>query len=318
MTSSEAAGANQFLAGPPLEAKNIIVCIPAYNEANQIGDIVKRAKKFSSEVIVYDDGSEDETSSIARGSGAVTIRDPVNRGYGAAIGALFQTAKSRGADIMITLDSDGQHDPDQIPLLLEPIIGNSADIVIGSRFLKQGDAQKVPRYRSFGIKAITKVTCVASYGNITDAQSGFRAYNRSALSRIDLFEEGMEVSTEILLKAKEKDLRIAEVPITIRYRAGRTSSQNPLVHGIRVFAHVLQFISLRHPLLFYGLPGLGLLVTSAFFIHDVLDLFSRTRFISTNMILVSVGLAVVGAIFLATGAIVYTLVALFKGKLKEL
>jgi glycosyltransferase involved in cell wall biosynthesis len=318
MTFHEIVDTNEFQHQPPLQAKNIVICIPAYNEAQHIADIVQKAKKFGTEVIVYDDGSDDDTSNIAKGSGAVTIRDPVNRGYGAAIGALFQTAKSRSADIMITLDSDGQHDPDQIPQLLEPILTNSSDIVIGSRFLEQGDARKVPRYRSFGIKAITKVACVGSYSNITDAQSGFRAYNKRALARMDLFEEGMEVSTEILLKAKEKNLRIAEVPITIKYNSGRTSTQNPIIHGMKVLAHVLQFISLRHPLLFYGLPGLGLLITSAFFIHDVLDLFSRTRFISTNMILVSVGLAVVGAIFLATGAIVYTLVALFKGKLKEL
>jgi hypothetical protein len=127
----------------------------------------------------------------------------------------------------------------------------------------------------------------------------------------------MEVSTEILLKAKEKNLRIIEVPITVNYQLERTSTHNPVTHGIRVFAHVIQFISLRHPLLFYGCPGIALLLIAAIFTNDALELFSKTRFVSTNMILIAVGLAVVGAIFLATGAIVYTLVALFKGKLKE-
>ena len=297
--------------------KRILICIPAHNESKNVANIVQKASKYASEVIVYDDGSNDDTSEVARASGARVINSPVNRGYGAAISTLFHTAKDGNADIMVTLDSDGQHDPDQIPIVLEPILSGQADLVIGSRFMNRQDRQKVPGYRSIGIKAITKVTSAASYNNITDAQSGFRAYSRRALTKIDLFEEGMAVSTEILLKAKDKNLRIIEVPVTIDYQLKRTSTHNPMVHGLKVLSHVVQFISLRHPLLFYGCPGIAFLIIAAFFTNDALDLFSKTRFVSTNMILIAVGLAVVGAIFLATGAIVYTLVALFKGKLKE-
>jgi glycosyltransferase involved in cell wall biosynthesis len=304
------------LASPQAD-KKVVVCIPAYNEAGKIAKIVQKASKYATEVIVYDDGSQDDTCQVAQSSGATVIRSLVNKGYGTAIGTLFQKAKSREADIMVTIDSDGQHDADQIPSAMEPILRGECDIVIGSRFLSMTDRQKVPKYRRYGIKAITKVTNVASYGHITDAQSGFRAYGRRALEKISLYEEGMQISTEILLRARENNLRVKEVPITVDYGVVGTSTHNPILHGLRVMSHTIQYISLRRPLLFYGCPGIALLILAAIFTSNALELFSQTRYVSTNFILVSVGFAVVGAIFLATGAIVYTLVALFKGKLKE-
>lgn len=301
----------------PLLQKKIVICIPAYNEAHSVTDVIDKAKKYASEVIVYDDGSEDNTAEIARASGATVVRNPTNRGYGTALKALFQMAKSLNADMMVTLDSDGQHDPDQIPKVLEPLINGHSDIVIGSRFINPDGKTNVPKYRSLGVKAITKITRAASYPDMTDAQSGFRAYNKKALTKIEVYQEGMEVSTEILLSAKEQNLKILEVPIRIEYELKNTSTHNPLVHGFKVLLHVLQFISLRHPLLFYGTPGIVLLLIAAFFTSTALELFSQTRYVSTNMILISVGLALIGVVLLATGSIVYTLIALFKGKLKD-
>jgi glycosyltransferase involved in cell wall biosynthesis len=315
MSEMDSASARELAS--PQANKKVVVCIPAYNEANTIGDIIQKASKYATEVIVYDDGSHDETCQIAQSSGATVVRGSVNKGYGAAIGALFKKAKSRDADIMVTIDSDGQHDADQIPVTIGPILRGESDIVIGSRFLDSKDKQKVPKYRMYGIKAITRVTNVGTYGHITDAQSGFRAYGKRALKEIDLYEEGMQISTEILLRAREKNLKIKEVPISVNYGIARTSTHNPVLHGLRVMSHTLQYISLRRPLLFYGCPGIALLLIAAIFTNNALELFSQTRYVSTNLILISVGLAVVGAIFLATGAIVYTLVALFKGKLKE-
>jgi glycosyltransferase involved in cell wall biosynthesis len=217
---------------------------------------------------------------------------------------------------MVTLDSDGQHNPEHIPRLVEPLRGQHFDIVIGSRFLNKEDEEKVPRFRTFGIKTITKLTQSASYSGLTDSQSGFRAYNKNALSKINLFEEGMSVSTEILLRAREKNLLATEVPITVSYETDDTSTHNPVSHGVRVLYSVLQYISLRHPLVFYGLPGVALLGVSALFLRNALHLFSTTGFVSTNMILISIGIAVVGVILLATAAIVYTLIALLRDKIK--
>lgn len=298
--------------------QRILACIPAYNEAKKIGEIINKAKKYVTDVLVYDDGSDDNTDEVAKAAGAVVIRSPRNKGYGVAIKALFEAAREEKADVMVTLDSDGQHDPDQIPEIIEPIVNDHCDVVIGSRFLNESDKERVPKYRSFGIKTITKLTQVASYHNITDAQSGFRAYSRKALSMINLFEDGMSVSTEILLRSKEKNLTIKEVPVTINYSVGKSSTHNPISHGAGVLYSVLQFISLRHPLAFYGFPGIALLIISAFYISNAMELFSATRYISTNMILVSVGAAVVGVVLLATGAILYTITALLKGRIREI
>jgi glycosyltransferase involved in cell wall biosynthesis len=300
----------------------ILVCIPAYNEAATIKDVILKAKKYANEVIVYDDGSTDDTCEIAKISGAsFIIVSPSNRGYGAAIRALFQASKNENADIMITMDSDGQHDPDQIPYIVDPIIKGECDIAIGSRFLTPRDSQKVPRYRSVGIKTITKITEYASYEGITDAQSGFRAYNRKALSKIELFEDGMSVSTEILIRSKEKNLVIKEVPVTINYEVennGRTSTKNPMSHGMGVLISVVRFVSLRHPMAFYGLPGVALLIIAAIFMYHALNIFSETRNVSTNLILYSIGTSVVGVILLATGAILYTMIALLRGKIRDI
>ena len=296
----------------------ILVCIPAYNEARNISHIIKKAKAYASEIIVCDDGSVDNTEEVAKAAGATVIRHPTNKGYGSTIRTLFEAAKEANADVMVTLDSDGQHNPDQIPDVLRPIIDEGVDVVIGSRFLKEEDKKKVPSYRSFGIKAITKLTQVASYKYITDAQSGFRAYGKNALSQIDLFENGMAVSVEILLRAKEKNLLLKEVPITISYDAKDTSTHNPMSHGIGVMGTVIRSILLNHPLLFFGVLGIIMLIIAAIFLTNALELFSTKRYVSTNMILVSVGTAVVGVVLLMTGVILYALSILLRGKLRNI
>ena len=294
----------------------ILVCIPAFNEAGTIAEIIGKSKKYTDDIIVYDDGSSDNTYEAATSAGAVVIRNPENKGYGVAIRSLFQAAKEKDADIMVTLDSDGQHNPDQIPEIIEAL-KHGFDIVIGSRFLNNSDKQKVPRYRSLGIKTITKLTQAASYNGITDSQSGFRAYNKNALSKINLFEDGMAVSTEVLLRGSEKKLLMTEVPISVRYDMKDRSTHNPITHGISVAYSVFQFISLRHPLAFYGIPGIALLGIAAYFMKNALDLFAKTEYVSTNMILIAVGIAVVGVVLLATAAILYTLIALLKGRIKN-
>lgn len=298
-------------------ARHIVICIPAYNEAKSIAAIVEKAKHFASKVIVCDDGSIDNTGEIARSAGATVIIHSSNKGYGSAIRSLFQAARKYDADVMVTLDSDGQHDAEQIPRLIQPILEDKADIVIGSRFLTDDDRGKVPVYRSIGIKTITKFTQVATYKNITDAQSGFRAYSRTALAKIDLAETGMAISAEILFRAKENNLILMEVPVTIRYDVEDASTHNPLQHGMAVISSVIKFISLRHPLAFYGIPGIALLIVAGFFITNALDLFSKTRFVSTNMIIISVGAALMGVVLLVAGVILNILVALLRDGLRK-
>lgn len=305
------------MSSPPPEAK-ITVCIPAYNGAKSIGNVVRNALFFASEVIVCDDGSIDSTSQEAKSAGALVIRHRINRGYGAAIKTLFEAAGDRRADVMVTLDADGQHDPNQIPDVIRPILMGESDIVIGSRFLNDSDRKRVPGYRSFGIRTITRLAQVASYyDDLTDAQSGFRAYNKTALAKISLVQEGMAVSTEILTRAGQKNLIIKEVPITVRYDVEDASTHNPVLHGFSIIGAIIRFVSLRHPLMFYGIPGLAFLVVAAYFMGGALELFSNSRYISTNMIIVSVGTAVIGVVLLVTGVILYTLAAMLRERPRD-
>ncbi|MFZ0511132.1 MAG: glycosyltransferase family 2 protein [Candidatus Nitrosopolaris sp.] len=295
----------------------VLVCIPAYNEAGSIADVILGAKRYASEVLVYDDGSSDNTSAIAKSTGATVIHGSANKGYGFAIKSLFHFAKEKDADIIVTLDSDGQHNTDDIPSIVHSIATEGFDIVIGSRFLSDISKGKVPPYRTIGIKTITRFTQRASYVGITDAQSGFRGYSRNAIAKINLFENGMAASTEILLIAKEKNLLVKEVPITVNYGPEYSSTHNAFSHGVGVLVSVIQFISIKHPLLFYGLGGIALLSVAAFYTHWALDLYSDKKYISTNMILLSVGSGLVGVVLLATAVILYTLNVLLRGRIKE-
>jgi glycosyltransferase involved in cell wall biosynthesis len=299
---------------------HILVCIPAYNEAKSIGEIIKKAATYASDVIVYDDGSSDNTAEVADAAGATVIRNRKNKGYGVAIKRLFEAAAEKEVDVMVTLDSDGQHNPDEISKIIAPILNERYDVVIGSRFLgdRNKPQNKIPTYRNLGIKTITRLTQSSSYSQITDAQSGFRAYSRNALSRINLFEEGMAVSTEILLKAKGKNLQIKEVPISINYDIEEPSTHNPVSHGMGVLYSIIQFISLRHPLAFYGIPGVAFLIIAVGMLNYGLMVYGSYRHSSVEYIVSAVGFGVVGVVLLATGAILYTIIALLKGRIKDL
>jgi hypothetical protein len=188
-------------------------------------------------------------------------------------------------------------------LVIDSIVAEGSDIVIGSRFLGNSSKEKMPSYRSIGIKTITRFTQRAPYGGITDAQSGFREYGRNAIAKINPFENGMAASTEILLLSKEKNLVVKEVPITVNYGPEYSSTHNAFSHGVAVLVRVIQFVSIKHPLLFYGLGGIALLCVAASYTHWALDLYSDKKYISTNMILLSVGSGLLGVVLLATAVI---------------
>jgi glycosyltransferase involved in cell wall biosynthesis len=210
----------------------ILATIPAYNEAGYIEAIIKKTQQYVDQVIVIDDGSGDETSRYAVRAGADVVLHEHNRGYGEAIKSCLDAANRLFADIVVTMDGDDQHDPQEIPAIISPIITGQADIVIGSRFLN--NLNNVPAYRKFGIKVITGLYNVFSSMKVTDAQSGFRAYNKKALTLLlPLQETGMSISTEIIIKARKLGLRVVEVPITVVYH-GESSTINPVTHGLSV------------------------------------------------------------------------------------
>jgi len=215
----------------------IIAGIPAHNEAAHIKAVILGAKVAVDRVLVLDDGSSDDTAAIAREAGAQVIIHQQNRGYGGAISSLFQAALEAGAEALITLDGDGQHDPSDLPEVLAPVMGGQADLVIGSRFL--GKANNVPRYRRFGIDVITFLYNVGHPPPISDAQSGMRCFSRGVLEALQLHDPGMGLSVEVLIKARNRGFKMVEVPISCRYH-GEGSSLHPVRHGVGVAWKVLE------------------------------------------------------------------------------
>jgi glycosyltransferase involved in cell wall biosynthesis len=289
----------------------VVACIPAHNEEDSIAKVIIKTAKHVDRVIVCDDGSTDMTAEIAMELGAEVIKHDRNMGYGASLRSLFSKARELDADVMVTLDADGQHDPDAVPLLVKPVLDGEADMVIGSRFLDGESEACIPGYRRNGIELITRMTKAASYSNITDAQSGYRAYNRRAISLIDPVEQGMGVSTEILLKAKEQALSAAEVPVVIKYDKN-SSTQNPFVHGLNVVLSTVKYLSMRRPLLFFGVPGFVALVVSGVFWAWTLQAFAETRAIITNVAIIAIGATMVGLMLLTTALLLWVLVSLIK------
>jgi glycosyltransferase involved in cell wall biosynthesis len=288
-----------------------IACIPAYNEESSIQDMVKKSLPYVNKVIVCDDGSTDNTAKIAKEAGAIVITHEKNQGYGAAISTLFDYARKQNAHMMITIDGDGQHNPDQIPLLINAIITHNVDVAIGSRFLD--DSTRASSYRKTGIKIITSAANYGTNFKVSDSQSGFRAYSKDAIDAIHPTEQGMSVSTEILLKISNKGLSIAEVPITISYE-GDTSGQHSVPHGVSVLMNTLKYVSIKHPLQFYGIPGLVLVVAGILLGGSFLDAYLNQQTILYGSLLGSVVIFLLGAILSVTAIILFSMANLIRDR----
>lgn len=284
----------------------IFVGIPAYNEEKHIGSLIVKLKKITKNVIVCNDGSSDMTGNIAEELGAIVINHTKNFGYGAGIRSIFLKARELNADVLVTFDADGQHRVEDIAQVVDPIIKNEADLVIGSRFLHDGKVE-IPAYRKFGIKALTSLANTSLENKITDSQSGFRAYGKCVLSEITPSDSGMGVSNEILIKTSKRGFRIKEVPIVILYDVD-TSTHNPVSHGASVILSTMKFISIEHPLKFYGIPGLAFLIVGLFFIVWTLQVFSESRQILTNATIIAVGSTILGVILIMTAILLFSLV----------
>jgi glycosyltransferase involved in cell wall biosynthesis len=297
-----------------LERTRVVACIPALDEEKTIAKVIIRAKRHVDHVVVIDDGSTDDTVLIAEELGATVVSHGKNLGYGAAIRSCLQAGRDLEADVIVTLDADGQHDPDQIPNLAEPVKQGSADLVVGSRFLEANKRIELPRHRKLGIKVLTELTGAASQTSISDAQSGFRAYSRNVIQEILPSEQGMGASVEILIKASRCHLRILEVPITVRYGELETSTHNPLYHGMDVLASIVKLVSIRHPLQFYGGIGLAAMAVSVAFGIWTLDLFARQGKVVTNIALVAIGAGLLGTLSFFTAVILFTMISVIREK----
>jgi glycosyltransferase involved in cell wall biosynthesis len=247
----------------------VIAAMPAYNEERSIAKMVLGCKKYVDQVVVVDDGSSDATASIAEALGAYVVRHEKNSGYGAALRSCFEAARNLGAEKMVIIDSDGQHDAAEIPKLLDPL-NNGCDLVIGSRFC-DGNGKDIPAYRKVGMKVLDVATNVAGGASVTDSQSGFRAYGRRAIESIYIKDSGMSAGSEVLLQAKDNDME------------------------------------LRRPLYYFTVPGILLAAVGVGMGLDFLRVFYHGGSLAYGPTLLMILLTLVGSFLAMTGIILHSI-----------
>jgi glycosyltransferase involved in cell wall biosynthesis len=280
-----------------------VACIPAFNEERTIGKVVVGTLPYVDSVIVCDDGSTDMTAAIAEKLGVKVIMHEKNLGKGEAFRSLFAACRDMGADIMITIDGDDQHDPADIPKLIEPVTKGSADVVIGSRFHAANEG--IPSYRKVGNKLLNAVTVPG----VSDTQSGFRAYNKKAIEALRPSESGMGVDSELLMDASNQGLRLMEVPVSVMYGIGKTSTHNPVYHTVDVFTSAIKLTSIRHPMTFYGIPGVAVTLLGIYFVIHAYLLFLGKQVITDLVLtyaLIGFSVAIFGLFTFFTGIILFT------------
>lgn len=282
-----------------------IACIPAFNEEHMIRNVVNQTKKFVDQVIVCDDGSVDNTEKEATQAGAVVLRHEKNLGKGKAMKTLFEYAKSIKADVVITIDGDGQFLPEEIPTLITPIISGTADIVIGYRFENN---EEMPKYRKIGNKMFDKFTNLASDLPFRDTQSGFRGYSKKAIELIKISTSGFGVDSQILIDAASNGLKISEKKITVIYNTGKsTSTKNPILHSLDISTTIIEIIAIKHPLKFLGIPGIIFMIIGVVFGSIMITIFNETRYFSVPSALIAMGTLTVGLLLLLMSVVLFSI-----------
>jgi hypothetical protein len=282
---------------PPrrLSRTRTLVAIPCFNEEVAIGSVVLRARQCADEVLVIDDGCTDSTVKVARDAGATVISHGARKGKGQGIKSALRYAVDHNYDCLVFMDGDGQHNPEEIPLLVEPILADTADLVVGFRTFDQ-----MPFYRRFGRAVLDVATNTGS--SITDSQCGFRALNRKSMESMlgTLRKDDFSTESEMLRIAQEKHLRVGETPINCKYGDFATSTKNPLSHGMEVLGSIFWLVVERRPLLHIGLPGLAAMLVGVFLLLQFLRGFSETG-------LVPIEQGMLASLFLIPGTIALVL-----------
>jgi len=279
---------------PPEELK-VVVTIPAYNEEVTIADVIEGCKNYASEIFVIDDGSTDKTREIAQLAEVKLIIHKMNRGLSDTIQDGFRAALNVGADIIINIDADGQYLPEEIPKLISPIVRDEADFVLGSRFT--GHIEEMPWIKRFGNRLFTRVVRTLTNTEISDGQTGFRAFNReAALASIDLAGR-YTYTQEQIIRLIEEGFRVAEVPIHFAKRKSGSSRliASPLGYGAKAVAVMLRTYRDYHPVLFFGILG-GILIIAGL----LLGSFVLIEWITTGLVFHE-STAVLAAVFVMSG-----------------
>lgn len=281
----------------------ITAILPAFNEEVAIGSIVLRARQFADRVIVIDDGSNDHTAEVASMAGAEVKQHLMNMGKGAALKTGFESLN--GARVIVTMDTDGQHDPADIPRLVKPILEGKADMVNGSRYLN-GNKKDTPFYRRVGQIVLDKATNMDSGLNVTDSQSGFRAFAAYTKSIFRFRQNGLAIESEMLADAASAGLRIEEVEIGVRYDVN-CSKEHPVKHGLHVLFKVLQDMELRRPLYYFALPGTLMTAIGVGLGLEFLRTFYHGGSLYFGPTLLMVLLTLIGCFLAMTGIVLHSL-----------
>lgn len=222
-------------------SQRVTIFLPAYNESRVIGGVLEQLPRTIPgvgpvSVIVVDDGSRDDTAAIASSHGALVARHRINRGVGLATITGIRIAQEIGTDILVMMDSDGQHDPNDLAKVIAPIVEGAADVVVGTRLIK---SKGMPWIRRVGNKTMNLCLRLLAGVRTTDSQSGFRAFNRYALERLRLTTSGYEIHTEMLMAARRAELRVAEVPIRVIYTAYSKRKGQTITNALNVIFRLI-------------------------------------------------------------------------------
>jgi glycosyltransferase involved in cell wall biosynthesis len=282
---------------PDATPKRVLVAIPCYNEELAIAGVVLRARKHADDVLVIDDGSKDRTAEVARLAGATVLVNEKNSGKGHGVRRAFRHAYDGGYDALVLLDGDGQHDPDEIPQMLEPIVGrngSSVDIALGFRF---GDSTEMPVWRRVGKRVLDYATAASGAGVVTDSQCGYRAFNRKAITAMTdrLGGDGFSIESEQLVVAKDVGLTHDNVRISCRYDGIDGSTKGPIEHALGVLQSMFDMVTTKHPMRFLAFPGALLLLGAVWTGIHTLQYYNTTKVFLIAYALGSATLAILGA-----------------------
>ena len=217
------------------------VVIPVFNEEQTVGNIIKRVKAVMAklgcgyEIIVVDDYSGDQSLEISKKAGARVYQLKTHMGKGYALRAGL--AKAKG-EIVVTIDSDGSHRPEELPLLLAPVLKNQADLVIGSRYLSQKPVV-ARRLNAFGVRLFNFLIRLFTRTAVSDSQSGYRVMKSAVLAGMHLKSGEYEIESEMLVKTAKLGFRVVEVPITFEQRTYGRSRLDPLVDGFKILLSIM-------------------------------------------------------------------------------
>ncbi|MGI5836826.1 MAG: glycosyltransferase family 2 protein [Chloroflexota bacterium] len=211
------------------------VVVPAYNEGKAIGTVLEKLVRYPYSIVVVDDGSADNTAKVAESFPVAVLRHVFNLGQGAALQTgISYVLRFPETRYVVTFDSDGQHNPDNIERLLEPLKAGTHDVALGSRFLKEGDAQNIRLTKQLFLKLAVAFTRMSTGLNLTDTHNGLRAFTAEAAAKLRIVQNRMAHASEILSQIAALGLRVCEIPVTISYTEYSLSKGQSILNSVNI------------------------------------------------------------------------------------